>query len=57
MWVNGEGKGEGPVPYRSATQMASANGFRNALPDQVRTCRLRGNRHRFSISPQFWIAL
>ena len=33
MWVNGERKGEGPVPYRSATQMASANGFRNALRD------------------------
>ena len=33
MWVNGERKGEVAGSYRSATQMASANGFRNALRD------------------------
>jgi hypothetical protein len=40
--------------------MASANGFRNALPDQAparRTLPFRGNHDRFSISPQRWIVL
>jgi hypothetical protein len=50
------GKGEGPVPYRSATQMASANGFRNARPKfGLAVCAAVATVSVFS--PQFWIAL